>query len=190
MFSIIDTRVDVDVPDVDRIDPISIPGYGLRGTGEPFARVFPDVCICVRTLKRLPDIWEAAYFLMSPRCIEAVRALGETHFQDFPVRFESRSGRVDETSMRILHVVDPVPCMDMQRSRYDYQFIAKERRRLVTSIHSVVLHEDRIPSDRHLFKMAEIPRGNLHFISDALRDRFEAMEVTGAKFIPPQKYRT
>lgn len=138
---------------------------------KPITTGFPDVAIEVDDLEDAVGAWMCGtYLVMFTSLCNRLHAL-DPHMEAFPVRLVGRSGGEDQTSSCLVHLLDDVPCMDMKRS----MFTPEDD--LVGKITRLVIDEQRVPPDRHLFAMAE--RSDLIIASEQAKALLEALDVQG-----------
>lgn len=114
---------------------------------------------------------------------DSLKAVGETRYQEFPVSLVTKSGKRDEDSVRIVHLLDHVTCIDKKASDFE---VSKDDEDHICAIHSLVFDKSRIPHDRHIFKLAE--HAETIVVSATLAARWQDVGVRGAAFIKPEEF--
>lgn len=168
--------------DIHEVRPLGLPDGIYAVPGRPLHKDFPTITVIVGTLESLPPYFHAGgYLLMSPTLVEAVKRTGERHFEVRPIRVVGILDGEDTSSYRLVHFLDLVPCLDLSKSVVDIS----EWDGSVEKIHRLALEEDRIPEDRHLFKLKEYPK---LIASDRLREEFARAGVPRTMFQPVEDF--
>lgn len=182
-YFVLDRSTPEDAPDDLDLDPA--PPSGMW-RGEKLIFPLSGVVVTLSKLKGVLDFWWlGAYFLISQKALAAVRSVGETSYEEYPVTLITKSKKRDEESTRIIHLLSNISCMDKKASEYE---VNEEDENDIRRIHKLVLDKTKIPGSRHLFRLAE--SATVIVASDALVKKLEKVNVRGVKFVKPEEYST
>ena len=118
---------------------------------------------------------------------ETVKMLLEEHAQvelEFlPIRIRNHKKRIEEKPYYILNVLDPVFCMDLEKSDYVTDSLDKTQMFTISHLH---FDENKLPKDRKLFRLGE--KNTLFIIREDLADKLSESGCTGLNFVPQTDY--
>jgi hypothetical protein len=123
------------------------------------------------------------WIVISPRVRDFLQARDVGHVEYLPVKIIDHRGRVASRDYTIAHPVGPVDCIDMKKSKFVWDPEMDE----MESLRRVVLREDRIPSDRHLFRLAKFYQPVV--VRRHLAQALDAEGFTGIRWTELNKYR-
>lgn len=183
MYYVLERDVPDDAPSKLGVGPDAPSGLWR---GEKLAIPLSGAVVMLSKLKGVLDVWWAGmYFLMSQKAIEAVKSIGEADFEEYPASLVTKSGKRDDESTRIVHLLNNVSCMNKKASKFD---VDEDDKHWIDRIHKLVLDQSKIPSGRHLFHLAEKP--TLEIASSALVEKWKAAKVRGVEFVRPEEYKS
>ncbi len=100
-----------------------------------------------------------------------------------PVSIIDHKGRLASSDYFILHASAGVDCLDLVRSKPQYNFIDKD---CIDRVKHTVIDPTRVPSNVQLFG---IHKFTAYLIVEAsVKQELEAAKIQGVKFIPAQDY--
>lgn len=170
-----------DAPEVDGVEPLGFWPASVF-SGSCFPTTFPEVIVTLSSLKHLENVWWAgSWLLMSELFLTHLRSLGETHLEEWPVTLRTSSGKTDRDSHRLVNLLDNVSCFNRKASKFELNEDRNVRR-----ITKLEIHEDKIPTNRHLFRMAEA--SNVVLASGTLKQVWESAGIRGARFQAIDEY--
>ena len=123
---------------------------------QPLANTFPDDT----TFHMRPDNPQdtlltdslrntESILVVSPEITDFVRDYPVSHVELLAVRILDHKNKLVKRAYHILHPVGPVDCMDLAKSEPSFSLILKTR---INKVKRIVLDEDRVDSDRLIFR--------------------------------------
>ena len=125
---------------------------------------FPNDIALVDNMLNLDKV-----IVASPRLTTAIKGRQPAYVEYLPLAVIDHKGRAASRDYCIVHPVDPVDCIDRERSVYTEDDILPGG---IDSFKKLVLDETRIPADRALFKLQ-----GFWDITIARRDLAEALDA-------------
>lgn len=162
-----------DQPNIIAVKPESQEGYF---GDHPIRHEFSHVYALADKLDGMLDVFHAgSYLVMSKWVINLLRQVGEAHFAQFSITFETpRQAR--DTDHGIVHLFDSVTCLDQSASEFK-----RSEDGDITRIRRFVIDPERVPAGRQVFRMSEC-WGNI-LASDEFVRYCEARGIRGATFV-------
>ncbi|GAA5182349.1 hypothetical protein GCM10025771_31430 [Niveibacterium umoris] len=108
--------------------------------------------------------------------ILAARQIPKLEF--LPVSIIDHKGSIASSDYAVIHPVDPVDCLDREKSIYETGFLDPDA---IGDISKLVLDEALIPPDRQIFRLAGY--WDLNFARRDLAEALTAAGLTGIRFI-------
>jgi hypothetical protein len=109
--------------------------------------------------------------------------VGCDNLEYLPIIILDHRKKVASTDYAIANVLHLIDAMDRERSVFDNNALLPTR---VSGIEKLVLLEDRIPPDRHLFRMTNAPQ--FPIVSETLKKAIEKKKLGGMRFIVPEEF--
>lgn len=100
-----------------------------------------------------------------------------------PVTINNHKGRTASDDYYIIHPIDPVDCLDIERSGAKMGLIAKME---VRSVESIILDSTRVDSERELFKPKFFYRVTL--VTKELAESIDSAGFTGVRWLEMKDY--
>jgi hypothetical protein len=133
----------------------------------------------------LPDSINNPYRLLacSRRLVEFLKAKEVAKVEYLPVAIRNQKGRIISKDVFIVHPLDPVDCLDVDRSGVECSPIAETD---IDRVSRVVLDESKLVPSRQLFRLAKFP--DLVLVRRDLADDIDSEGLTGMRWIELHEY--
>jgi hypothetical protein len=149
-----------------------------RGAFIPFARNFPQA----RALMDFQPSLERL-LIISPRTREVVESLGVTNAEFLAVAMKDHKKKVVATDYAILNLLGAEEAIDMERSKYRMNHLAKDQ---IDRVENLVLGPKKIRPEAKVFRCTTFRR--LILIREDAKQAFEKAGLTGWKAAPAEGY--
>lgn len=105
------------------------------------------------------------------------------HIEFLPITVRDHRDKVASTEYSIANVLGLTECVDRANSSFSIDpFIPTQ----MSHVDKLVLLQDALPMDRHLFRLKERPWA--HLVSETLKKAIEDEGLTGMSFVPPEEF--
>lgn len=167
---------------IDR-DPRGATDTFLVGEGKPFGgHLPPDTTIPLdpthKGMKLEDFIANSLSWLIVSEKVRAIFAAEPNPHEVYPLKVLDLKGRPIKAPYFLFHPIGTIDCVDLKKSEYERSEMDPDE---FLSMRRLVLHIDRIPKNRTLFRLKESPR--TYIVRDDLLDRLADAEVNGPKVL-------
>jgi hypothetical protein len=133
----------------------------------------------------LPDSINNPYRLLacSRRLVEFLQASEVPRVEYLPVAIRNPKGRIISKDVFIVHPLEPVDCLDVDKSSVEWSPIAETD---IDRVARVVLDESKLDPTRQLFRLAKFP--DLVLVRRDLANSIDAEGFTGMRWIELNEY--
>ncbi|MFY0570807.1 imm11 family protein [Archangium lansingense] len=114
---------------------------------------------------------------------EALVEVGCRNIEFLPIVILNHRGKVASREYSIANVLGLTDCVNRSKSAYTVDALIPT---MFHGIKKLVLEEDKVPVDLHIFRLKEMP--TTHIITEALKSAIEARGLRGMLFIPIDEY--
>ena len=119
----------------------------------------------------------------SKRLVECLQASGVAKVEYLPVAIRNQKGRIASKSVFIVHPLDPVDCLDIDKSGVEWSPIATTD---IDRVKRLVLDESKLDPVRELFRLAKFP--DLVLARRDLAEKIDSAGFTGVRWIELDEY--
>ena len=105
------------------------------------------------------------------------------HIEFLPITLRDHRDKVASTEYSIVNVLGLTECVDRANSSFSVDPFIPTR---ISHVDKLVLLQDALPTDRHLFRLKERPWA--HLVSETLKKAIEDEGLTGMSFVPPEEF--
>ncbi len=121
------------------------------------------------------------FFVVSARLRKTLSV--EPFVEHLEIRLANHRGEVGSDSHTIANFLNPVDCIDIERSDLELSEIFEGR---IERIRSLVIDPTRVPENRHAFRLAGSHRTVV--VRDELRRKIDDAGLTGMLFVPTEQF--
>jgi len=119
----------------------------------------------------------------SRRLVEFLQARSVPKVEYLPVAIRNQKGRIISKNVFIVHPLEPVDCLDVDKSAAEWSPIAETD---IDRVGRLVLVESKLDPTRQLFRLAKFP--DLVLVRRDLADGIDAAGLTGMRWIELNEY--
>ena len=139
---------------------------------------FPDQLKLVDNLSNSDDC-----MIASPRLRQAIEDHQPAKVEYLPVSIIDHRGRVASSEYVIVHPIDPIDCIDRERSKFEESAITPG---LISYLDKMVIDGTRVPPDRAIFRLKDFWAATLVRADRA--KSLAAQGFSGLDFVPASKF--
>jgi len=110
-------------------------------------------------------------------------SVGCDNIEYLPISILNHRGKLASSDYSIANVLHPMDAMDRKNSIYKMNPLLPTQ---VNMLSKLVLLEDRIPPERHLFRLTNAPR--VYLVTETLKRAVEKKKLDGMLFIPVEEF--